>query len=120
MSQRRKDKPGVKDFDFFSFAPIFSFAVGALAATFVVIASGADPGVVQILWLVCLVGTSWGTIHLFNTWRRRRSLDKNRVRAEEEERERRALAARQNAALTNEEASANAARRRRRRRRPTA
>jgi hypothetical protein len=114
MSQRQK-KPGVQDYDFYSFAPVFSFALGALIATFVVIASGADPVVVQVLWILCLVGTSWGVIHLFNTWRRRKTLDKRRQRAEEEERERRALLARQNAALANEEGSAAARRRRRRR-----
>jgi hypothetical protein len=119
MNQRQKVKPGVQDYDFFRFEALFAFALGAFGATFLILVSGGVLFVV--VWVAAIFGTAFGLIHLFNTWRRRRFLDKRTQRAIEEERERRALAARANASLANEEASPAAARRRRRRRgRPTA
>ena len=118
MSQRQKVQPGVQDYDFFRFEALFAFALGAFGATFLILASGGVLFVV--VWVAAIFGTAFGLIHLFNTWRRRRFLDKRARQTDEEERERRALAARANASLSNEEAAASATRRRRRRRRPTA
>ncbi|HEX5141620.1 MAG TPA: hypothetical protein VFX19_11790 [Dehalococcoidia bacterium] len=114
MSRRQRNKPQVEDYDFFSFAPLFMFAVGAFVATFLTLMSGGYLTVV--VWILSVFGTAWGLVHLLNTWRRRKSLQNRQTLAAEEERERRALAAR-NRTIDEKEESTVAARRRRRRRR---
>jgi hypothetical protein len=117
MSRRQRNKPPVVDYDFYSFAPLFMFAVGAFVATFLTLISGGY--LTFVIWIISVFGTAWGLIHLLNTWRRRKSQTKRETLAAEEERERRALAAR-NRTVDEKEESTVAARRRRRRRRSSA
>ncbi len=114
MSQRRRSRDDI-EFNFFSFPPLMTFFVGMFVAVLLY------EFIAFPLFILALLGTSWGMAHvLTHAWRRKKQ-EKRRQRADEDERERRALAARANASLANEEASPSAARRRRRRRgRPTA
>jgi hypothetical protein len=108
-SRRKRDKLPPRDFDFFRYEVWFGIAIGMLIATILA------PLFYPILFLVSLVGVSWGLTHLVGRAIVRRRMDSRLAREEQDERERRAVAARSAASLENEQASHTRRRRQRRR-----
>jgi hypothetical protein len=113
MAQRRRNENQEKEWDFFSFAPLFAFTCGAFLATMLLFLS---QGLLFLpIWVLSMFGASFGLAHIISHQLRKRTLDRRVQAEEEEERERRALAAR--AAARGEAAAPGAVVRRRRRRR---